>query len=256
MKRYLLIDADILLYQACDHCLQEHYNRKTDEYSYRLDKGETITYVEGAISAYVSKYRGSVPVMCFTGTMNFRKYIDPMYKAHRTEKKPLGYLAIKKELLDKFSIPGFTSLQEGLEADDLIGIYATTHKKTIIVSSDKDMATIPGKWWNPDKEIFSKTSLDEANRAVFTQAMTGDSGDGYKGAKQVGPVAAKKVLEKCTKYEEMWNATKAKFESIEEAVKQIRMAHILRAGMYDFKKKVVKLWMPPETFSGDRTMKL
>jgi len=138
----------------------------------------------------------------------------------------------------------------GLEGDDILGILATHPKairgQKIIVSIDKDMKTIPGYVWNPDKDdepIFYST--EEADYWHLYQTLTGDTTDGYPGLPGCGPKGAEKVLE-----DPSWEAVVAAYEkkglTEEDALVQARCARILRATDYDYAKKEVKLWCPAE----------
>jgi DNA polymerase-1 len=81
------------------------------------------------------------------------------------------------------------------------------------------------------------------------QTLTGDATDGYKGCPGVGPVKAKRILDKAIEEDiDMWDAVvdtfiKAKL-SRDEAILQARMAYILRKDQYDGLDIYPKLWYP------------
>jgi DNA polymerase I len=149
-------------------------------------------------------------------------------------------------------------LIEGLEADDVMGILATTDKysdRAVIVSIDKDMRTIPGRHLNPAKDTRIVTvTPDEADYAWMTQTLVGDSSDGYKGCPGVGPVGAYKILPALGRRSEgewlkrAWplvvSAFAGKKLSEDDALMQARMARILRRSDYDKTTKEVILWHP------------
>jgi DNA polymerase-1 len=82
-------------------------------------------------------------VVCFTGINNFRRRLLPTYKSNRVAGKPLVYHETVQAVAERYR----TERMEGLEADDLLGILATTLPKyagAVVVSIDKDMRTFPG----------------------------------------------------------------------------------------------------------------
>ena len=88
-----------------------------------------------------------------------------------------------------------TIQKPGLEGDDCLGLLATRPgNECIVVSSDKDLKTIPGKLYRPDDDEVLEISLEEADRFFLTQTLTGDVTDGYKGCPGVGPKTAEKIL--------------------------------------------------------------
>ena len=60
-------------------------------------------------------------ILFFSSARNFRKDIAPDYKGHRQRKKPCGYRRVIEALKEDFHVV----TEDGLEADDLLGIYAT-----------------------------------------------------------------------------------------------------------------------------------
>ena len=80
------------------------------------------------------------------------------------------------------------------------------------------------------------------------QTLIGDKVDGYSGCKGIGDKTARKILGDVGKnsLEKMWGLVKNSYEKMgyteEDALRNARMARILRAEDYDFKKKEVKLW--------------
>ena len=81
-----------------------------------------------------------------------------------------------------------------LEADDLLGIYGQT-PGTVMVTIDKDLRTVPGVHFNPDKDLEPVTvTPEEAQKARLRQWLTGDSTDNIPGIPGIGPKKADKIL--------------------------------------------------------------
>ena len=118
-----------------------------------------------------------------------------------------------------------------------------------IVSVDKDLLTVPGYHWDFEKKEMFYVDEGLADYNFYMQTLTGDATDGYKGCPGVGPVKAKRILDKAIEEDiDMWDAVvdtfiKAKL-SRDEAILQARMAYILRKDQYDGLDNYPKLWYP------------
>ena len=190
---------------------------------------------------------------------NFRKDLDPTYKAHRKSVKPPAYnnlVAYMKIRYDWMCI-------HKLEGDDVMGILSTDD--TVIVSTDKDMQTIPNTWlYNPNKMIEPIwTSLAHADHYWMTQTITGDSTDGYKGAFKAGAKAAEKALVYGSSLGMLWDCVLDVYKAqqqlseanqiakgllretaFEAALRNARMARILRPSDYNLTANRRRLWHP------------
>jgi DNA polymerase-1 len=134
-----------------------------------------------------------------------------------------------------------------LEADDILGILGTRDPESIIVTIDKDLKSVPGNHWNPDKKENGvvKVGQDEADFFFLTQAIAGDSTDNYKGVPGMGMVKAKRLLEKEGASWQTVVDAYAKADLPEsEALLNARMARILRDSDWNRKKNTVTLWNP------------
>lgn len=239
----LLVDGDIIAYTAAAasetpvnwgdglwtlHAYEQDVQGSIIEAMSKLMEGSGCTAVVTALSA----------------KDNFRKSVDPTYKANRKNvRKPmlLGYA--KDFLYDHYN----GVIWDNLEADDVLGILATEETDTVIWSTDKDLKTVPAKHFI-DGEIVEITE-DEGNYWFYYQTLVGDLTDNYSGCPKVGAKTAEKILgEACT-----WDAVaKAYLKaglSEDVAIHQARLARILRAGEYDKETGEVILWTPP---SGDK----
>jgi DNA polymerase-1 len=241
----LLIDGDEYLFRAC---VANELDIRWDDYNHVLQANEEACWSDfaGSIDKLAQRFHTQDIKLCFSGTYdtpNFRLAIDPSYKASRQEKrKPLCYAALRSEADDTYSTQAFP----GLEADDVMGILATKPgANCIIVSQDKDMKTIPAKIWTGD-EVLNVTK-EEADYWHMFQTLTGDAVDGFKGCPGMGPVGAKKILDNSAE-EAVWRRVVVAYErkrlTEEDALRNARLARILRWDDWDRTKKQPKLWTP------------
>lgn len=251
-QRTLLIDGDIVLYQQA-YSNEHHIN-------WGNDVETELTFPQKAASGTVdyikwiqSLLHASDVLVMVTGGLNFRKDLNPDYKSNRKAEKPklLSYT------IDALNTAFNVISEPRLEADDLLGIYSTDKTlvkgERIIVSIDKDMRSIPCLLFNPmhyNRGVI-KVSPQDAERWFYTQCMIGDPIDGYHGVPKIGKVKAEKLLSVAeAEGVPFWNVVYGTYIAagltMEDALRNARMAYILKSGDYDFKRKEVKLWQPPK----------
>ena len=224
---------------------------ETDDNTHTLvsDAGEAFGGVSRAIDRLTKRFETDDVLMCISEGRNFRYDVDPTYKANRKgTRKPLAYLDVLARVEDTW--PSFK--HDGLEADDVMGIFATRDANTIICSMDKDMKTIPCTLWDGTK--LQKVDPSTADTWFMYQVLVGDTADGYPGLPSVGPKKADAILKAGVKektgplIENLWKHVKAAYEAKglteADAIKQARLARILRNSDWDAKKKEPILWTP------------
>lgn len=240
----LLIDADLLIYSACSAC---EYDVKWDDtlHTLHLEEGDVKDFITMRVDRWQELVGDDQVVMCLSDYPSFRYDLLPQYKANRIGKrKPLGMQDIRYWMQDQYAC----GLIAGLEADDVMGIFATndTHPNPVIVSIDKDMRTVPCSLLA--KDMVETVSQVAADRAWMRQTLTGDSTDNYPGLKGVGPVTADKILGDATTLPELWARVVQAYQkgglTWRDALLNARMARILRHGDYDFDQSAVRLWEP------------
>jgi len=247
MKRVLLIDADVIAYNAASACQQE-IEFSPGYYTWQSSFDEVLSAFDDQIEKIKDTLDGDEIKLCLTDSEgNFRRSVLPTYKGKRG-KKPLVLKALKEFLTEERQ----AYFRPGLEGDDCMGILATVKSPDdrIIVSIDKDMKQIPGKWvrW-PDTEIV-EIEEHEADYFHMLQTLTGDVTDGYSGCPGIGPVKAEKLLGSRDEipFDPWWETVVKTYEAKglteEDALVQARVARILRASDYDFKLKQPILWTP------------
>lgn len=245
----LLIDGDILVYKL-GFAVEKNIDWGGGIHTLSADEGEVRTAVDRTISQLKEELDAASVVVALTchDTSNFRKEFFPDYKAQRTARKPLCWLAVRNHLLKVYS----ARIKPNLEADDVIGILATipnTGQDRIIVSIDKDFMTIPGKFYNMKKGTMRQISEFQADRMFMQQVLTGDTIDNFKGIPGVGPKTAAKILEFAQTIPAMWSVVVQAYKNHgltqDDALIQARCARILRFSDYDSVNQKPVLWVPP-----------
>ena len=259
MARTIIIDGDVVVYKVAEGIAEsfEVSTEEDDEFIYRnigwANKEQAKEYLENMIDKICKDCKGNEVVICLSDmNSNFRKGINPNYKGNRKSIKPILYEFLRKYMTET----GYKIYEKPqLEADDVIGIIATSDKiikgDKVVWSLDKDFKTIPCKFHRAKpngKDESINVSKEEADWWFMYQTLIGDKVDGYDGCKGVGDKTAKKLLGEIGEksLEEMWEIVKTTYEKAgfteEDALLNARMARILRAEDYDFKKKEVILW--------------
>jgi DNA polymerase-1 len=262
-----LIDGDILAYEkasSAEHRFDWEGDGKPSQVL-RKEREEVFAEVDQALRGYARTLGASRVVVCLSDLTGnyFRKTLYPLYKASRVGTvKPLLLMDVKQHMIEKHK----AYVRPGLEADDVLGILSTHPTllpgEKVIVSVDKDLATIPGLLYNPDKDDEPRrVSEEEADYNHLFQTLTGDTTDGYPGCPGIGPMRAKKILEdaldmRCalmrsdiSRPAAMWfdvvKAYAKKQLPEQYALTQARIARICRHTDYDYDKKEAILWNPP-----------
>lgn len=238
----LRVDADFYAYRACQQN-EEELDWGEDLITISSNFREVVRSFESVLTSLRRRFETDWVTLYFSHTRNFRKDIDPEYKGQRTKRKPVGY----RRILDwcKENYP--TVVLENVEADDALGLDChLAAENFILVSPDKDMKQIACRQYN-EKEEFTVT-LEEADAFFYQQIITGDPVDGYKGVPGMGEVKAKALLQKVPP-ETWWEAILLSYSkaglSEEDAIRNARLARILRPGEYDFTSPGPILWTPP-----------
>lgn len=250
MKRTLLIDGDEFV----------HVSSAAVEYEAHWDDQNIIlaSNIEEAWDAFHGRLQGVLDAIdgekelrfAFTGSENFRRTLFPDYKKKRGGRKPLCFAALKRRIHENYDC--YT--EQSLEADDLMGIWATSgdFENPVIVSQDKDMLTIPTTLWREGSLVVS--GVGDADYYWMKQTLTGDTSDGYPGCPGYGPVTAEKLLDNFTALDggflldEAWKAVVQQYikkgQTEDDALVQAQLARILRAEDWNNETRQVKLWKP------------
>jgi DNA polymerase-1 len=194
MTRTLLIDADIIAYQST--AANERKYDWGDGVSSKVSDFEAAKRAASdQIEHLADTLKADALIICLSDDVqNFREQVWPRYKQNRTGTERPEYLYDLKEW---FGTEYQTAMRPRLEADDVMGILSTEpHEgQRIIVSADKDMQTVPGWLFNPNKDKKPRLiTPEQAERFMLYQALIGDQTDGYPGCPGCGPKAAEQLL--------------------------------------------------------------
>lgn len=191
MTQTLLIDADPILHRAAQ-CGEYEFDFRNEVTLILGDLREAQNVVRFEIKKLEERFPDADRYYYLTGSENFRKKIYPEYKGNRTKRKPAGYAKLKDWFRETYPLHRHIYCYE---ADDLIADAATRYKDYVVVSPDKDLRQVPGPHFDGKEEFF--VTPEQALRFKWTQVLTGDPTDGYKGIPGVGAVVAKKLLKDC-----------------------------------------------------------
>lgn len=254
MKKVLLIDGDQFLFVACKAVEQEI---RWDDQNHVLwgNSVEARRNFDGMLQRIFDRFNTTEHVLCFSTDAdkpNFRLGIDSSYKGHRDDRKPMCYRALREDVESAYRCLAIDTL----EADDVMGILATKPQRysPVIVSRDKDMKTIPTSIWDGKDLVVQDEAA--ADRFHLYQTLVGDTADGYPGCPGVGPVKAEKLLKfdlttGITEEEHialMWLQVVKAYEKAglteADALRQARLARILRHSDWDATERKPILWTP------------
>lgn len=168
----------------------------------------------------------------------FRRGMAPYYKSGRAE-KPEHYSELEAWAIERWD----AVWHKGLEADDTMGILAG--KDTTIISSDKDMKTVPGRLYVPKADKVFTITPERGDHWWMMQTLMGDSTDGFDGCIGCGPKGAEELLYGGSSMRDWWPIVEDKFaaqktgkyraitQTRADALLQAKLSRILRPNEFD-----------------------
>jgi len=208
MQKLLVVDGSNLLFQMFYGMPSRILNRQ----------GKPIQGTLGFVGALLKIIRMTAPThvaVLFDGEyMDFRRELDPAYKANRTdystvpvEDTPFSQLPDLYRALDHLGICHAETTD--CEADDWIAGYAAAYggkMDVVIVSQDSDLFQLIGDrvtvlryrgrqsvLWDR-AYLRQKLGIGPEQYAAF-KSLTGDPSDNIRGAEKVGPKTAAALLD-------------------------------------------------------------
>lgn len=246
----LVLDGDAITYRYAA-AIAPKLHRYYDLANLDADMFVASQTIDDHVASIAHKLGAKDIIFCYGDMLRdyFRKDILPSYKANRGT-KPLPAIVTN---LRRYTTERYQWARKAfLEADDVMGIYATMphREEMIVVSNDKDMLTIPGYHYNftlkQDARVI-EISEEEANKNHLLQTLIGDSSDNYSGCPGIGPAKAKALLDN-VEPKDMWKVILATFRArgctSEDALVQARISKILRYEDWDRSKQQPILWSP------------
>lgn len=229
-----LIDMDLVVFR----CAASAENDSFEIAKYRAE--ELLDNI--LVKANATQYRAFL-----SSGSNFRKTIYPEYKANRTAEKPIHLKGLQDYALEMMQAE---RAEDGLEADDMLGIFQdSANLTTIICSLDKDLLQVEGehyqwaigtsKWSKPDTYITQ--SKIEGLRLFYEQCLKGDRSDNVKGIDGIGPKTATKMLSKCTSEKEMFDTVKQAYSNDKEFLMNAQCLWVLRQDRESFEERFKNL---------------
>lgn len=217
-----LIDADLVAYRV-SATVQEHE-------PFELCQQRIDVLMQNILDGVNAKtYRAFL-----TGKDNFRKKVNPEYKANRKDTVPPFYLQdCRKYLVESWN----AEIVDGIEADDALGIHQ--FDDTIICSLDKDLLMIPGnhfswqisgtssgKEWVREATLTETSALDGL-RKLYKQALIGDTADNIIGVTGIGKVKAAKIIDTIDTEQEMLDTVREMYGDDDRFVMNMQCLYIL-----------------------------
>ena len=207
-KRLFLLDAYALIFRGYYALIK---NPRINS------KGEDTSAIMGFMNSLFDVIKREKPdhlAVCFDkGGSVERTELFPAYKANRAETPDAIRLAVPyiQEILKAMHIP--VVIQEGMEADDIIGTLAKQAEKedyqVFMVTPDKDFGQLVSEnifmyrparmgngieiWGIP--EIQKRFGVERPEQVIDYLGMMGDASDNIPGLPGVGEKTAKKFLE-------------------------------------------------------------
>jgi DNA polymerase-1 len=244
-KTTLLIDADVLAFEAAV-IAEESIEWKEEMWTVHADMALAKARVINRVEEFKDMMKTNSVTMCLTDRANFRRVLNPDYKANRSKSRlPIILRQVKQWIIEELD----GQMWANLEADDVISILATDKEmdeETIIISIDKDFKSVPGIFYDYNKGEYHHPTEEEADNYHLVQTIAGDHTDGYSGVPGIGVTRAERLLEK-DGYS--WETVVKSYEKAglteNEALTNAWMARLLRADNYSFRTNTIKkLWTP------------
>lgn len=242
-KKFLVL-SDYGVVSECDTkegalMLVEQYGFEIQEVFVPEPVENCLYSVRNMVKSVMDVTGASSCTVFLSGKDNFRKDLYAEYKANRKGTRTPDLLEPAKQfLIDNYD----TSVEDGQEADDGMGIAQCNNDDTIICTLDKDLDMIPGKHYNWRSGDVYDIDEKAAIKKFYTQLLTGDRTDNIPGIRGVGPAKAGKILEGGFSEHGFFNKVRVELKragySDDEIVRNARLLWIRR--------KPDEMWEPPK----------
>lgn len=196
----LLVDGDIVAYRNA--CVAG-------------DEVDVMRKIDNVLVSMLSKYETHDYKIFLSGKKkpNFRRVINPQYKAHRDKLEKPYWLPF---CLDYLEGAWEAEYVHGYEADDALGWYQNSN--SVICTIDKDLDMIPGHHYNFVKDTQYEIQAGEALQFFYKQMLIGDTSDNIFGIKGLGPAKSAKLIDILETEQEMFDVVYNKYNNPERFV--------------------------------------
>lgn len=191
----VLVDSDIVAYRVAATVPE------SDPFELCIERIDNL--MQQIISATQADHFHAV----LSGKGNFRKKINPEYKANRKDTVPPFYLQdCRKYIIESWN----AEVTEGVEADDLLSICQNS--ETILASLDKDMLQVTGFHYNWIKKEQQFVTQEQGLCFFYRQLLIGDRADNLIGVSGIGHKRAEKLITKNMSETDMFNVVIALYD--------------------------------------------
>lgn len=185
MSKIALVDGDFIAYRCAASCEPNKSTRPERE-----DEFIALGRASDICNRIGDRVAPTELRIYLGGSRNFRKLLDPSYKANRlSQPRPVHLDAVRDYMVRKW---GAKVVTEAYEVDDRLAMEASAD--TIICSIDKDLRQIEGEHYNPVKDTFEVVGVEDAALTLYTSMLVGDSSDNLRGIDGLGPVKSARLL--------------------------------------------------------------
>ena len=210
MTTRLLIDADIAIYKATT-ANEVSINWEGDLWTLHCDLAKVKCDIDDFVENIKEQTKADEVTMCISHQNNFRKMLNPSYKANRkATRKPICFVPAKKYVMENYHY----EIQPWLEADDVIGTMCKMAEKkgflTYMMTPDKDYAQLvsknsfiykPGRGGAPAQilgvaEVQEKFSVNDPLQVIDILGLWGDASDNIPGIPGIGEKTSKLLVAK------------------------------------------------------------
>jgi len=196
----LIIDGDFILYIVTNKnkVLDQFGKPELDPNGNYIYYDKNLEEVKGAIDSYLNTLFTGLNASEYIGFIGgnirnyFRKKYYPNYKENRKKiERPQFISEAKQYLIDQYHfIP-----VDIIETDDAVNITRLHYPNSIPVVVDKDLKSLEGKWYDAYHNVFVNTTLEEQDKFIWSQMITGDTSDGVSGIPKRGIKYFEKIVQ-------------------------------------------------------------
>jgi 5'-3' exonuclease len=235
----LIIDGDHCSYRMAASCEPTKAKVEREPLSTALSRiDSTMHHIKQACNS--EEYE-----LYIAGDNNFRKTLYPLYKANRTQTKPMWLEDCREYLITTYG----AKIVNDVEVDDMCGIRMTAMEgmeECICVSLDKDLLQLPGRHYNFVNKEHTTTSPLEGLRIFYKHIILGDASDNVPGFDgKLRNICPKFVYNLQTPIDEMVEEKTMYNYVVEVYNGDVATVH-LRATLLYVLRREGEFWQPPK----------